>query len=159
MVLLNVPARDLLASQRVKSIWRDLTKTSPALQRKLFYKADLASFENSTSDIQWNPLARILTKEPHIIVYGKALDAKLLGQMDYPGATWKDMYLTQPTTNRVSMIVHDREGPKKNHPLRIIAEGMVNNPSGIKMGQLREIDWFTPRHRLISDLPSSTNHQ
>ena len=72
--------------------------------------------------------------------------------MDYPGATWKDMYLTQLTTNRVLMIMHDREGSKMNHRLRIIAEGMVNNPSGIKMGQLQEIDWFTPRHRHISEV-------
>lgn len=55
------------------------------------------------------------------------------------------MYLTQPTTNR------SLEEPKKNPPLRVIAEGMVNNPSRIKMRQLREIDWFTPRHSHLSE--------
>lgn len=58
-ILLRLQERDLLLSQGGNTTWRRVTKTSPHLQPKVFYKADVHYFA-SMYDTNWNPLGSIL---------------------------------------------------------------------------------------------------
>lgn len=55
-VLLYIPERDLLLSQRVNQTFQDTIIHSPRLQRKLFYTADLYHQGDVLSKLVWNPL-------------------------------------------------------------------------------------------------------
>lgn len=55
-ILLYVPERDLLLSQRVNQTFRNVTKHSPQLQRKLFYTADTYQERDLLRELKWNPL-------------------------------------------------------------------------------------------------------
>lgn len=63
-ILLHVPERELLLSQRVNQNFRNVIKHSPKLQRKLFYTADHYLEGNELSELKWNPLLKFLC--PHL---------------------------------------------------------------------------------------------
>lgn len=55
-ILLQIPERDLLLSQRVNETFRDVIKHSPQLERKLFFTADIYQEGDLLRAIKWNPL-------------------------------------------------------------------------------------------------------
>ena len=61
-ILLSLPERDLLLVQRVNQVFRNVIKTSPGIQRKLFYTADLLTYGDLPCDLKWNPFPEIVAK-------------------------------------------------------------------------------------------------
>lgn len=57
-IVLHIPQRELLLSQRVNHTFRNVIKHSPQLQRKLFYTADLYREGDELSELKWNPLLK-----------------------------------------------------------------------------------------------------
>ena len=58
-VLVHVPEQDLLLAQRVNTFFRDITTTSSHLQRKLFFKADIAVEDGQVPELTWNPFFKV----------------------------------------------------------------------------------------------------
>lgn len=62
-ILQNLPIRDLLLSQRVCQIFRNVIKRSPRLQRKLFFRADIYQEGDVLRELEWNPLLDFLRSQ------------------------------------------------------------------------------------------------
>ena len=139
MILLCLPERDLLLSQRVDTKWRNVTKTSPDLQRKLFYKAEVCN-PGSASDIVWNPLLELAFKFRDGF-------RQSITEKESKKNSWDDMLLTQPAISEVHVELpshyfnypEDGEQPLGSRipPLQEQAIGTVKNPNGVRMEDVR----------------------
>lgn len=142
MILLRLPELDLLLSQRVNTTWRSLTKTSPHLQRKLFYKVDVCDLA-SISDINWNPLISTLKK-----YVDASIPKTEIGTNDHTKASWSDMFLTRPAVREIEVdfvasYVEDDMQPSgvELAPWEQIY-GPVEDPNGVTMGGIRSTEWI-----------------
>ena len=101
----------LLTLQRVKKTWRDVIEGSSRLQQKLYMKADLIHVNSEPEDLNtksfdWNPFFFKYTKKnvTHIgSCPSKETDRKILERFDFPGASWRMMFITQPTGLKVGL--------------------------------------------------------
>lgn len=62
-ILLYLPERDLLLTQRVNKAFRNVADSSLHLQRKLFLRADVDSEDGPVPNLKWNPLIDIFGLE------------------------------------------------------------------------------------------------
>lgn len=131
MILLQLPERDLLLSQRVNTTWRNVTKTSPHLQRKLWYKVDLCDLA-SIYDLKWNPLKSNLSKYARITLVKTEIDTG-----EKTKASWNDMILTRPAVRGIYVDLF-----KEDFGLDVAKQaGIVENQNGVTMGDIRSAEW------------------
>ena len=57
-VLLHLPGKDLLCTQRVARRWPQMTKSSIHIQQELFYKTETTAAASKAQVPEINPLAR-----------------------------------------------------------------------------------------------------
>ena len=142
-ILLRLPVRDLLLSQRVNRTWHNITKTSPHLQRKLFYKAEICD-PASTNDFVWNPLLKLA-----LTTSGGLSSSKT--ETKITKTSWNEMFLTQPATSEVRVelplyIDYHEEGEQplgsEIPSLQEQAMGAVKNPNGVTMEDVRSTGWI-----------------
>lgn len=143
MILLRLPERDLLLSQRVNTTWRNLTKTSPHIQRKLFYKAEVCD-PASTTDLVWNPLLKFT------LTTGGGLSSSK-PETKITKTSWNNMFLTQPATSEVHVelplyldFLGDGEQPLGSEIPSLQEQTMeaVKNPNGVTMEDVRSTGWI-----------------
>ena len=148
MILLCLPERDLLLSQRVDTKWRNVTKTSPHLQRKLFYNAEVCD-PGSPTDWVWNPLLKFA------LLTGSGLSSSK-PKTKSTKTSWNDMFMTQPATSEVHVELplyyfengyhKDGEQPlgSEVHSLRVQeqAMGTVKNPNGVTIEDVWSTVWI-----------------
>lgn len=111
MTLLHVTELPLLTLQRVNKTWRDVIEGSSRLQQKLCTKADPIDVSGepedfNTKSFDWNPLFLNYAKKN--VTYkdscpGKEIDRKILERFYCPGASWRKMFITQPTGLKVGL--------------------------------------------------------
>ncbi|KAK4695762.1 hypothetical protein P7C71_g2045, partial [Lecanoromycetidae sp. Uapishka_2] len=93
MILVQLPERDLLLDQRVNKTWQGVIKTSPQLQRKLFFTADIIPIDTDqrvASGAKWNPLLGKVARSPIMLRehrYWLQINARLWRKHDYPTAS------------------------------------------------------------------------
>lgn len=96
MILVHVPAKDLLLQQRVSHMWQTVIEDSTSLQQKLFFKPRLATEDELNSDIfEWNPYLSTRSwpeSENRIRISHQPLTTK-----SGPIPSWKRMFVTNPT--------------------------------------------------------------
>ena len=143
MVLVHLPALDVLFCQSINSTCRGIVRTSGALQEKLFYKCDLANVDVNNpiaSDdllrLETNPFIQFLHRR-QVLARQKDedVDDNSFGKLDYAEACWKKLYLTRPalctidTRKKVSP-----PDPGRECNIRL------SESDGIRMHHLQEID-------------------
>ena len=147
MILLRLPERDLLLSQRVKTTWRNITNTSPHLQRKLFYKADVCD-PALISDVVWNPLLRsALTKNAtSSVLKERGIESTY---ESVKASSWNDMFLTQPAVSKIYVKFHLNHHGNDEQPVgpelassQGPVKGTVENPNGVRMEDIRSTEWI-----------------
>lgn len=149
VILFHLPEKDLLLDQRVSTLWRDITKTRAHLQRKLGFIADPMNLSDppENMEVRCNPLAKVFMKGecPHARNYhpyepmdnSLFVDLKALKMADYPEASWKVMFLTQPAAGGVML----NELVSDNSDDVSVNVGTIINFDGVKMGQMRDLVW------------------
>lgn len=148
MIVAQLPERDLLLSQRVNKIWQSVIKTSPYLQRKLFYTADLiadGSHYKIICKAKWNPLLKPFMKQQpsssRSIRSVNILDVDALSKMNHPNPSWKSMFLTQPAGLHMEFWTC-RPGLKRPlHQRRPGDDNRVDldNATGVKVGEVWDV--------------------
>ncbi|MCJ1452028.1 hypothetical protein MMC28_002368 [Mycoblastus sanguinarius] len=136
IIIFHLPEQDLLLLQRVNKTWLDIIKTSPHLQQKLFYTASVLESAKSVAKIKWNPFLRHFMKcRGQRLAHQKVeLDVVTIAQADYPTASWKNMFFTQPAASGmlISKIQYDS----------YIVSSVMNRADGVRMGQMRHKSYW-----------------
>lgn len=125
-ILLHLPARDLLLAQRTCKSFRDATKTSPLLQRKLFLTQEPLLASGSNCGVKWNPLLKPWFKllDPFWKANHESdYSAPDFNAFNHPTASWRLMGFSQPALTDVLI-----------YPLFLF--GWMCNVDGVKMGQV-----------------------
>ncbi len=181
MVLVHLPALDLLMCQRINSTWRDIIKESNPLQEKLFYKCDLVNMD--VDDLPWlkkntsrgintlsvdnfpgfdfNPFIQLLHRRRNLARRNNQADANGLGNLDYPEASWKKMYLSRPAVCKIDIYkkvpnsstsdlltqITQHDTIKMNHSRESCSKRReflrLSQSNGIRMHHLQEMDLST----------------
>ena len=104
MILVHLPARDLLMCERINKTWHAVIKESNTLQEKLFYRCDLATLNSDMDkeDLEINPFFLLVQRRWSFAVYQENAADGFRG-LDYPEASWKKMYLSRPAVCKVAM--------------------------------------------------------
>ncbi len=145
IILVHLPAPDLLICQRINSTWRDIIRESSILQKKLFYKCDLADVDVDDLDpgddllrLETNPFIELLHRRQALARENDEVDAESLGTLDYPEASWKKMYLTRPALctieTRPKIPDHFPNSPNSGPLIQI------SQSDGVRMHHLEEMD-------------------
>ncbi len=121
MILLHLPERDLILGQRVNTTWHNLTKSSPQLQRKLFYKADVCNV-TPMSDIEWNWLYLNFKDLLHCVV-----PRPEVGTNDDKYSSWNKMFFCRPAVSEVRLELYYNKQVFRT----------VVNPNGVTFGDIR----------------------
>lgn len=154
MILLHLPERDLLLNQRVSTEWRNAIKTSPQIQRELFYKVDVYDPVSTTTDWVWNPLLKFA------LITGGGLSSSK-SETKITRASWNDMFLTQPATSEVGVelplafdFYRDGEQPLGSEITSLQEPEMraVNNPSGVTMEDIWSTGWIAQEVARVNQL-------
>lgn len=105
MILVHLPAEDLLICQRINRTWRYVTMGSNTLQENLFCKCDLVDLGVAVNfaDIEINPFFEHLRGRLHDATRNHEPDANGLGNLNSPEASWKKMYLSQPAICKIGI--------------------------------------------------------
>ena len=150
-ILQNGMAKDLFLQQQVNKTWQEVISCSSRLQQKLFLRAD-SSERNKFASLKWNPCLVRLGGKLCPMSLGHCcfvISAKALEAINYPNASWKNMFLTLPTTSRIEMYRSQASWTKSFLKLpemnmaqradvgRQITSTVINE-DGITMGQLTE---------------------
>lgn len=143
IVLVHLPALDVLFCQSINSTCRSIVRTSGALQEKLFYRCDLANVDvnnpipsDSLPRLETNPFIQFLHRRQ---VLARQKDEEVgynnLGKLDYAEACWKKIYLTRPALCTI-------DTRKKVNPQDAgrACNIRLSEPDGIIMHHLQEID-------------------
>ena len=150
-ILLELPERNLLLEQRVNTQWHETIETSPALQHKLFFRAEVFAdghpITTDFSSIKWNPLLELFLVGPSArpksvsgpndevwINWNKLRDTR--GQ-DYATVSWKRLYLTQPAIKRIVEFRFNGEGLS-------LSRCIFSKPFGLKICYLGSIRFNGP---------------
>ena len=144
MILVRLPDLDALRSKRVNRACRNMIIKSRTLQRKLFYECDLVNVDvddlrnlDDLMHLETNSFIQLLHRR-HLLARqnGEVYDNSL-GNLDYPEASWKKMFLTRPAL----CTIETRKkipGQIPNSAARLNIR--VSEPDGIKMHHLQEMD-------------------
>ena len=75
-------------------------------------------------------------KDIQIVLHVVQLDFKALKKADYPSASWKRMFFTQPAMREMKIFTVSFCNNRANR-----SSGKLEDVSGIRMGQFGEINW------------------
>ena len=133
-VLTQLPARDLLMCECINKTWHAVIKNSNTLQEKLFYKCDLVTLSDDMdeSDLEINPFFLLLQRRWAFRALTEER-ATSFNSLDYPEASWKQMYLSRPAVWKIE-ILKDFHNPSYSDSLVQIIQHDT-----IKMNLLLEI--------------------
>ncbi len=120
MILLHLPERDLFLGQCVNKTWHNLTQSSPHLQRKLFYKADVCNV-TSIYNLKWNPLILKLKEYLNCVI-----PRPEVGTNDDTISSWNKMFFCRPAVSEVRLALISKQ------LLRTVV-----NPNGVTFGDIR----------------------
>ena len=133
LILMHLPAVELLKFQRINSTWRDVIRESSALQEKLFYKSDLDNLDvDDRPRLEINSFVRLLHRRQYVARRNKEADANSLGNLDYPEASWKKMYLSRPAICKIEI----RKKDPDSSPSDLLMQ--ITQHDTIQMNHLRE---------------------
>ena len=131
VILENATPRDVLLWQRVNKTWQIAIKTSPRIQKKLFFKTKPCRETHEQIDAVWNPFMGSFSEEQINSACCREIRRLAFdGKCSYPAASWKKMFVTNPAATSLRTLVYDSEEAKSARP-------MVCR-SGVTIGQLAD---------------------
>ena len=144
MILVRLPELDALRSKRINMACCNTIIKSRTLQRKLFYECDLVNVDvddlrnlDDLMHLETNPFIQLLHRRQFLARQNGEVYDNSLGNLDYPEASWKKMFLTQPAL----CTIETRKkipGQIPNSDARLNIR--FSEPDGIKMHHLQEMD-------------------
>ena len=134
MVLVHLPAPDVLIFQRINSTWRYVIMESDTFQEKLFYKCDLVNLgvNINFANIEITPFFLHLQRRLFNATRNNKPDASSLGNLDHPEASWRKMYLSQPAICKIAI---RKKAPNSSTPDLLV---QIIQHDTIQMNHLRE---------------------
>ncbi|KAK3176580.1 hypothetical protein OEA41_007903 [Lepraria neglecta] len=130
-ILFHLLELDLLLLQRVNKTFQTFIENSPCLPAKLFLTAVIREDEAPVSNLRWNRMLDPLIKASELVKPTEnyiQLDVQALKRADYPSASWKKMFLTQPAVGTQSLHIFHPNPEMTISPRHLIR--------GLRMGQL-----------------------
>jgi hypothetical protein len=150
MILNNMSETDVLCAQRVSRRWNAIIRSSPSLQKKLWFRAGLTVNECDPEEtFLISEVARRALRPYHVFLerFPRYRDDCLIAgvvhedtlawipeRISRPEASWRRMLLTQPAVTRnvyvrISQRVAGRPGERT-----LVRQGPYSNGEGVRLG-------------------------
>ena len=149
-VLTHLPARDLLMCECINKTWHAVIKKSNTLQEKLFYRCHPVTLSKDMDklDLEINPFF-LLVQRRWSCVTKKEKGANGFEDLDYPEASWKNMYLSRPAVCKMGITRKSPESSASDLLVQVIQH------DNIKMNHLRNSNTKYPNRPTVIRLSQS----
>ena len=137
MILVNVPATELLRLQRVSKSWRDCINSSSTIGTTLFFKADLHEKGNTATTLKWNLyFMHYGNNHPDHPYCCRKFNARDLQESKRKKESWRKMHITKPSNTSIRVF-------RYGEPFGITSfSRRLTNKDGVKLGQLCNVPFI-----------------
>lgn len=144
-ILQYLPLRELLLNQRVSTAWQATTTKSPTLQQQLHYRDTVCDVDPVHTSIEWSMSYTWTTTDDRTRLPKDWLAPQCHSdgtKEDLVKQSWYGMFVTRPAVSEIQVDFFATQDLAEMMSREGKPSGIVTNPNGVTMGQLKETEWI-----------------